>query len=224
MLSQLKALVPSVSCSNRTFISSARILIFLILLAVPFKLYPRTTPPKISKRVSHKPHFKPLWYRLNTTGAVYRSSQTSYNFTIIPNRRFLGQDVTKTFNLTPENLRIFKREGHIFIPNYVKASSSFLYNESITFTTHGEFNFLDNLVPIVERWRGPVSIAVFAPGNDFSEAVKRIRYLRFCSSKLIKQLVTFHIYVPADLVNVTMIKPWNGTNGEFLLLFHMYLN
>ena len=41
-----------------------------------------------------------------------------------------------------------------------------LKSETITFTTQSEYYYLDNLVPLLERWQGPVSLAVYTPGED----------------------------------------------------------
>ena len=168
-----------------------------------------------------KIQFDPLSYRLNFTDNDGFKWENSTNCTTLPfNRSFLGLDVTGMLMQEEEDFRIYKRAGHIFIPNFVKASSSFQCNESITFSTHGEFNFMDNLVPIVERWRGPVSVTVYAPGKDFSQAIKRISYLRSCTSPLIRELVTFHMYFPAKFVQQTKIVPWDGSEGNFLLRFY----
>lgn len=78
--------------------------------------------------------------------------------------------------------------------NYAPASRTFACDESITYTTHADFSFLDNLVPLVEKWRGPISLALHAPGSDFKNTVDSIWYLRDCTSPLIKELVTFHVY------------------------------
>jgi len=37
--------------------------------------------------------------------------------------------------------------------------------KTITYTTHGEFGFLFNLEVVAQRWQGPISAAIFAPGN-----------------------------------------------------------
>ena len=164
-----------------------------------------------------KPKFDALKYRLNTTNIGGTKWENVSNCTTRPYRSsFLGEDVTGMLMKGPGNFRIYKRGAHVFIPNFVKASRSFQCNESITFSTHGEFNFMDNLVPVVERWRGPVSMAVYAPGNDFSEALKRISYLRSCTSRLIKELVTFHMYIPAKFIQQTKIVPWDRSEGNFL--------
>lgn len=66
--------------------------------------------------------------------------------------------------------------------------------ESVTYTTHADYTFLDNLEPLLERWRAPISIAMHAPGTDFSATLDAIKYSRSCGSPLVFQLVTFHVF------------------------------
>lgn len=66
--------------------------------------------------------------------------------------------------------------------NYIKPTLDFECNASITYTTHCDHKFLDNLEPLLERWQGPVSIGVYAPGSDYFKAVQAIMYFRQCSS------------------------------------------
>ena len=143
---------------------------------------------------------------------------------ILPNknRTFLGTEVTDIVFKDPgHSLRAFERNGYITIPDYVKASRHFKRNESVTYTTHGEYSYLDNLVPIVERWDGPVSVAVYSPGSDFQEAVTRIRYLRECTSLQMKALVTFHIVIATQYLNETNIAPFDNQTGTGLMLFRI---
>uniref|UniRef100_A0A1I8MGF0 Glycosyl transferase n=1 Tax=Musca domestica TaxID=7370 RepID=A0A1I8MGF0_MUSDO len=72
--------------------------------------------------------------------------------------------------------------------------------ESITYTTNGDYTFLDNIEMVVTRWMGPVSLALFAPGYDFNATMDSIQYARHClpESGLIRDYVTFHIYFPND--------------------------
>ena len=35
--------------------------------------------------------------------------------------------------------------------NYIRAAKHYNCNETITYTTHGDFTFLDNLEPLLER-------------------------------------------------------------------------
>ena len=69
--------------------------------------------------------------------------------------------------------------------NYIPAKVVPKCNESITYATHGEFLFLDNIVPLVTHWNGPISFALFAPGTDYFEALNVISYYRwYCESML----------------------------------------
>lgn len=93
-----------------------------------------------------------------------------------------------------KDFRVGQKGDFWVLYNYVPASRSFHCWESITYTTHADFTFLDNLQPLVEHWRGPISLALYAPGTDFGHTLNTIRYLRKCTTPLIAELVTFHIY------------------------------
>ncbi len=82
--------------------------------------------------------------------------------------------------------------------NYVPAAKSFKCNETVTYTTHCDHTFLDNLVPLLQRWLGPISISLYTPGSDYEDALKAVSYYRFCTphSDLIRDYVTFHFYFP----------------------------
>ncbi len=84
--------------------------------------------------------------------------------------------------------------------NHVKASKQFGPLESITFASHGEYGFLDNVGPVLERWRGPLSMAIFAPGDDYRAAIQHVHYYRKCGvhSDLIRDFATFHIFFPIE--------------------------
>lgn len=108
-------------------------------------------------------------------------------------------DITDCRDRTPR--RVFEQRGNFWILlNYVRAKRTFHCYESVTYTTHAEYAFLYNLATLVIRWRGPISVAVYAPGDDFSSAVNNIAYLRNCGSPLIRKYVTFHLFFPNDHV------------------------
>lgn len=95
--------------------------------------------------------------------------------------------------------RIIQRGRYWILPSYIQASQRFACDESVTYTTHGEATFLDNLDTLTARWQGPVSVAVYAPGSDFGVALASIRYLHECiNSSLIRELVTFHLFFHQD--------------------------
>lgn len=91
--------------------------------------------------------------------------------------------------------------------NYIRPSKKFSCNETITYTTHGDFTFLDNLAPLLERWMGPISVAVYAPGSDFEHAIDVILYYRDCASdNLVKDFATFHIFLDLDHISKNIPK------------------
>ncbi|KAH8269329.1 hypothetical protein KR018_004619 [Drosophila ironensis] len=96
------------------------------------------------------------------------------------------------------------------LQNYVQAEHGEIKcHESITYTTHADYTFLDNLVPLLERWNAPVSIAMHAPGTDFQPTLDSIRYLREClpGSHLVRAYTTFHIYFGTKHIPKSVPKP-----------------
>lgn len=90
---------------------------------------------------------------------------------------------------------IKQRGDYWVLYNYVKANKTFRCYESITYVTQGDYTFLDDLRNLVARWRGPVSVALFAPATDFQVTVNSIAYLRNCEiSVIIRDYVTFHVF------------------------------
>lgn len=87
-----------------------------------------------------------------------------------------------------------QRGDYWVLYNYVPMSMAVRCWESVTYTTHADYTFLDNLEPLLERWRAPISIAMHAPGTDFPATLNAIRYSRNCGSPLVSQLVTFHVF------------------------------
>ncbi|EFA04866.2 N-acetyllactosaminide beta-1,3-N-acetylglucosaminyltransferase-like Protein [Tribolium castaneum] len=103
--------------------------------------------------------------------------------------------------------QITQRGQFFVLSNYVPASSQFKCHESITVTTQGDFTFIENLLPLVERWQGPVSVALYAPGTDFDRTVASIRYLRECTNHIIEKFVTFHIFFETEHTPETVSWP-----------------
>ncbi|XP_017108665.2 beta-1,4-glucuronyltransferase 1 isoform X1 [Drosophila bipectinata] len=83
------------------------------------------------------------------------------------------------------------------LKNYIKAEHGPLSCYSnVTYTTHADYRYLDNLVPLLERWRSPLSLALYAPGDDFQPTLDSILWLRQChpSSHLVRELTSVHFY------------------------------
>ena len=79
------------------------------------------------------------------------------------------------------------------------SSRHYTHNETVTFTTHGDFTFLTNLEPLLERWQGPVSVALYAPGSDLGHTIEAILFYRDCShTSLVRDWATFHVFFDVD--------------------------
>jgi len=107
------------------------------------------------------------------------------------------QDRDSSFSYT-------QRGSFWVLNNYIQADDFYRCNESVTYTTHGDVTFLDNLIPLAKRWDGPLSMTVYSPGTDYEIAVRSIAYLRQCTATDIRRKVTFHLvmderHFPANL-------------------------
>lgn len=94
----------------------------------------------------------------------------------------------------PQRHPFAQRGGFWILNDYVKARRTFRCYESVTYATHGDFGYLDNLAFLAERWKGPISVALYAPGDDFQRTLDSIAYLRNCATPLIREHVTFHVF------------------------------
>ena len=91
------------------------------------------------------------------------------------------------------------RQKFWVLSNLLVGERHFNCNETITFTTHGDFTFLDNLEPLLERWQGPVSVALYSPGSDLQHTIQAITYYRHCSNtSLVRDWATFHVFFDLD--------------------------
>jgi len=152
-----------------------RISIFLNVIFIYFLM-------RRNKKTSQSPPYNTEIHRSNWTDRIAKSVHRSGDFHLQLND--LGS--------IP---RIGQRGNYWVLYNYVRAEKVFGDFDSVTYTTHSDFTFLDNLEPLLERWMGPVSIALYSPGSDFKKTLERISYLRECTqSPLVKAYVTFHIF------------------------------
>lgn len=93
----------------------------------------------------------------------------------------------------------YKQRGKYWVLyNYVKADKQFKCYESITYTIQGDYTYLDNLIILSDMWRGPISVALYAPGSDFQATVDSIAHLRNCESDFVKKYVTFHLFFSSE--------------------------
>lgn len=110
--------------------------------------------------------------------------------------------------------KIYQRGEYWVIQNYIGAKKVDCC-EAVTYVTHADYTFLDNLIPLVQRWQAPISLALHAPGADYSPTVEAIRYLTEChdTRELINKFVSFHIYFPASAFPTDTNVPLSCESG-----------
>ena len=59
-------------------------------------------------------------------------------------------------------------------------------------STQGGPGFLHHTEHLCSRWDGPISLAVYAPGDDFRLSVNMIYYLRQCAHECVAKRVFWH--------------------------------
>ncbi|EDV58763.1 beta-1,4-glucuronyltransferase 1 [Drosophila erecta] len=89
--------------------------------------------------------------------------------------------------------------GHGSIPCYA----------NVTYTSHADYRYLDNVVPLLERWRSPLSLAIYAPGTDFEPTIRSILYLLQChpGKHLVRELCSFHLYFDVEHLPQVVLPP-----------------
>jgi len=88
------------------------------------------------------------------------------------------------------------RASYSVINNYV-ISDDDVGNDSVTYTTQGSYEFLRHAIPLCKRWEGHVSLAVYAPGTDFTTALEIIYFYRRCGDPCVRNRVSFHLIYDA---------------------------
>uniref|UniRef100_A0A182TXC7 N-acetyllactosaminide beta-1,3-N-acetylglucosaminyltransferase n=1 Tax=Anopheles melas TaxID=34690 RepID=A0A182TXC7_9DIPT len=134
---------------------------------------------------------------------------------------------------TPSNEFQLETHGNNYLLRNFYAPKRLVHcYETITYTTHADYTFLDNVVPLLERWLAPVSIALYAPAVDLDRSVALIQYLLECHEQraLVRDFVSFHLYfefehLPTrpvsyyrELLSVPLVDCTNATNAWNLLL------
>uniref|UniRef100_A0A1B0AJK1 Uncharacterized protein n=1 Tax=Glossina pallidipes TaxID=7398 RepID=A0A1B0AJK1_GLOPL len=84
--------------------------------------------------------------------------------------------------------------------NYIVAKNFYVGNDSVSLVLHGEYTDLKALGILVRRWNGPISLTLFANGDDFRRAQYTILYLAKCTlfGSEIRSFVTFHFIMHED--------------------------
>lgn len=140
------------------------------------------------------------------SSTVFSESRTSPGSAFPESSKLSLEEIIKCHN-KDQVYRTVQKGDFWVLYNYIKATRTFKCYEVVTYTTHSDFTFLDNLEPLLERWQGPISVAMHAPGTDYNSTLKSIQYLRKCGSSLVSELVTFHIYFGTKYVPKKILKP-----------------
>ncbi|CRK98799.1 CLUMA_CG011966, isoform A, partial [Clunio marinus] len=100
-------------------------------------------------------------------------------------------------------LKITLHDKYIIIKNIVAADKTPDYRSTITYTTQGDVVFLiENIIPLLERWNAPISMALYTPGSDFKVTLDTILYFRNCHDQrdLVRDFASFHFFLEKDLM------------------------
>ncbi|CAG0919219.1 unnamed protein product [Notodromas monacha] len=138
--------------------------------------------------------------------SVLRTFQVPENSSSISIVKDTNDNVDQ-FDCDPSIIResLVKLRGNFSLSTgFRKAEKKFRCVESVTFCTHGDASYLENLAVLVMRWRGPVSLSVFASQPFLKKTVSAIDWWRNCAAteeirNEIRANVTFHLITNASL-------------------------
>lgn len=91
-----------------------------------------------------------------------------------------------------------------YIPGNIPSSFDM---KSITLTTQGTSDFLHHAEQLCDRWDGFISLAVYAPGDDFRLAINIIYYLRQCTNRCISDRVYWHMVFDSQYAPINISTP-----------------
>ncbi|XP_068083541.1 uncharacterized protein [Anabrus simplex] len=186
-----------------------------------------TQPETVSNRVvpedvvAEQSTKKPKVTTTSTPQSLLENSVASFPSTSENNHEVRSiEEVIKCNDKTLEPLTAQRSEFWVHY-NYVPPKRKYRCYETITYTTHADYTFLDNLKSLLERWQGPVSLTMHAPGTDFKPTLAAIRYARDCLSPLVEEFVTFHVFfgtrhVPREVPYCSLPGPWFNVSASSL--------
>lgn len=109
-------------------------------------------------------------------------------------KKFSQLIIPDNINLEPSSWTTETRGNkYQALKNYIIGNGQFDYSRTITLTTQGGPGFLHHAEQLCLRWDGPISLAVYAPGEDFQLSVNMIYYLRQCANECIAKHVFWHL-------------------------------
>ncbi|XP_042907894.1 beta-1,4-glucuronyltransferase 1 isoform X2 [Parasteatoda tepidariorum] len=104
-----------------------------------------------------------------------------------------------------------QRDKYTIVKRYIPAEGPEPgYEESVTLCTQGTYEFLQHVPVLCERWEGPVSVSVYAPGTDLPVAIRKIIFLRNCGPPCVRVNVTWHLVFETSLAPEQLESPWEA--------------
>lgn len=102
---------------------------------------------------------------------------------------------TSTFHVNVSSMwESEQRDKYTVVKRYIPAEGPEPgFNASVTLCTQGTYEFLQHVPELCERWEGPLSVSVYAPGTDLPVAVRKIIFLRSCGPPCVRLNVTWHL-------------------------------
>lgn len=102
--------------------------------------------------------------------------------------------------------------NYVFVKNMEVAAGVFSELTTVTMVTQSDFRFLDNLLSLALLWDGPISVAVFAPADEYGAVMDHIQFVRTCfvNSPHVREKVSFHLYfdthhIPRDFAGRLLV-------------------
>ncbi|XP_035228145.1 beta-1,4-glucuronyltransferase 1-like isoform X3 [Stegodyphus dumicola] len=113
-------------------------------------------------------------------------------------RHLVVRNTTEQEVTAPSNISLLwdieRRDKYTVVKRYIPAEGAEPgFNESVTLCTQGTYEFLQHVPELCERWEGPLSVSVYAPGTDLPVAVRKILFLRTCGAPCVRTNVTWHL-------------------------------
>jgi PREDICTED: similar to AGAP009403-PA len=101
-------------------------------------------------------------------------------------------------NISPVWWTVEKRLTFTVIKDYILPTSK-SPNDSITYTTQATYEFIYHIEELCKRWKGPLSAAIYVPGDDILISLRLITYMRKCRDPCISHNVTWHMVFDSKL-------------------------
>ena len=103
----------------------------------------------------------------------------------IPSRRGSFSSVNhlniECFNKTTER-RVYQRSGSWWVvENFLTPSNHEQIDcGTVTYALYAEFDELYRLLPLLDRWRAPISLTLFCPRRDYKNCLESLNFMRNC--------------------------------------------